>query len=136
MNERKFTPFEDNGIQEYVTRDGREAKVCITTCETVSERNLVIKGFIRNSNGVWCTSTWGVKGHHINYIEKEDHLHYTDYDLFDVPVKHTKWVNIYCRTGGNYTITGDFPSKQVANKVAQRGRVACVEVTFEEGEGL
>jgi hypothetical protein len=127
MTERKFTPFEDNGIQDYVTRDGREAKVCVATCESSLERTLLIKGYIRNRDGVWVAMYWLVDG-----LGK----YHKDYDLFDVPVKHTGWVNIYCRTGGKYTITGDFDSKQVANKVAQRGRVACVEVTFEEGEGL
>jgi hypothetical protein len=136
MTERKFTPFEDNGIQEYVTRDGREAKVCVVTCESSLERNLVIRGFVRNSDGVWCTSTWGVKGHHINYTKKGVHLHYMDYDLFDVTVKHTRWVNVYPDSYVSYLTEGAYPTKEDANRYAGKSRVACIEVTFEEGEGL
>jgi hypothetical protein len=125
MTERKFTPFEDNGIQEYVTRDGREAKVCITTCETASERNLVIKGFIRYNDGVWVGQSWGATGSS-NWNG--------ECDLFDVPVKHTRWGNVY-PCGDEYTIITR-GSLQDANKYAGISRVACIEVTFEEGEGL
>jgi hypothetical protein len=126
MNERKFTPFEDNGIQEYVTRDGREAKVCVVTCETVSERNLVIKGFIRYNDGVWVGQSWGATG---------SSKWSRECDLFDVPVKHTLWVNIY-PCGHSHSITTSFKRKSEADSCASISRVACIEITFEEGEGL
>jgi hypothetical protein len=127
MTERKFTPFEDNGIQEYVTRDGREAKVCVVTCDSSRERNLVIKGFVRYNDGVWVSQSWGAGGS--SQWSREC-------DLFDVPVKHTRWINIYPEVNRRYSITCEFSSKRLADKVAGKERVACIEVTFEEGEGL
>jgi hypothetical protein len=126
MTERKFTPFEDNGIQEYVTRDGREAKVCVVTCESSLERNLIIKGFVRNRDGVWVAMYWLVDG-----LGK----YHKDYDLFDVPVKHTRWVNVY-PLGDDYSITTSFLTKEGADRYGALHRVACIEITFEEGEGL
>jgi hypothetical protein len=124
MTERKFTPFEDNGIQEYVTRDGREAKVCVATCESSLERTLLIKGYIRNSDGVWVAMYWLVDGS----------CSHSAFDLFDVPVKHTRWVNF------NFTCNGStstiFKRKSEADSCASISRVACIEITFEEGEGL
>jgi hypothetical protein len=119
MTERKFTPFEDNGIQEYVTRDGREAKVCVENSSTHPH----IKGFIRQSQSrQWAPYTWFTDG---SVSAKEEEA-----DLFDVPVKHTRWVNIY------YPAAEGYSSKKEANMSASSSRVACIQVTFEEGEGL
>jgi hypothetical protein len=125
MTERKFTPFEDNGIQEYVTRDGREAKVCVATCYSSLDRQLLLKGFVRNPDGVWVGCGWEVDG--LSNTAK-------NLDLFDVPVKHTRWVNF------NFTCNGStstiFKRKSEADSCASISRVACIEITFEEGEGL
>jgi hypothetical protein len=120
MTERKFTPFVDDGsITEYMTTCGLLARVSAANSGTLF-------GYIKSLGSNWQPKLWFVDGS----------CHDSGMKLHDLPVKHTGWVNIYRRTGGNYTITGDFPSKQVADKVAQRDRVACTEVTFEEGEGL
>jgi hypothetical protein len=121
MTERKFTPFEDNGIQEYVTRDGREAKVCVVTSGLRYNGALVLKGFAKFPDGVWATAVWSIDGLGLNKC----------YDLFDVPVKHTRWVNMYDVIGVNSHIT-----RESADKVSSGSRIACIEITFEEGEGL
>jgi hypothetical protein len=126
MTERKFTPFEDNGIQEYVTRDGREAKVCVATCYSSSDRQLLLKGFVRNLDGVWVGCGWEVDG--LSNTTK-------NLDIFDVPVKHTRWVNVY-PLGDDYSITTSFLTKEGADRYGALHRVACIEITFEEGEGL
>jgi hypothetical protein len=127
MTERKFTPFEDNGIQEYVTRDGREAKVCVVTCDSSLGGNLIIKGFIRYNDGVWVSQSWGAGG---------SSQWNGECDLFDVPVKHTRWVNMYPNISGTYSTVGAYMNKEGANEFARKARVACIEITFEEGEGL
>jgi hypothetical protein len=129
MTERKFTPFEDNGIQEYVTRDGREAKVCVATCASSLERETnKLKGFVKNPEGVWIGLTWEFNG---------GSLSFSGLDLFDVPVKHTRWVNVYSNTSGvHHTNGGLYLDKVEADGYAGKTCVACIEITFEEGEGL
>jgi hypothetical protein len=128
MTERKFTPFEDNGIQEYVTRDGREAKVCVATCYSSLDRKLLLKGFARNIDGVWVGCSWEVDG----LFKTNKNL-----DLFDVPVKHTRWVNVNSNISGvHHTNGGLYLDKVEADEFASISRVACIEITFEEGEGL
>jgi hypothetical protein len=46
------------------------------------------------------------------------------------PEKITKWMNIY----SNDTYIG-YESKYIAGKFPL-GRIACIQVTYEEGEGL
>jgi hypothetical protein len=125
MTERKFTPFVDDGtMTEYVTRDGQPARVC------VSNGTNVITGFIwYPAYSKWVTHSWYKDG-------SSSHGSITKQDLFDIPVKHTRWTNVYPEDDGRYTIKGSHPSKRLADKVAGTKRVACIEVTFEEGEGL
>ena len=53
------------------------------------------------------------------------------------PQKLKRWVNIYANL-----IAGSFETKAAADKaasigqIAQMGRIACIEIEFEEGEGL
>jgi hypothetical protein len=127
MTERKFTPFEDNGIQEYVTRDGREAKVCVITGGTFPNTASMLKGFAKFPDGVWAQAIWSDDGLGLN----------KHYDLFDVPVKHTRWVNVYSNTSGvHHTNGGLYLDKVEADGYAGKTCVACIEITFEEGEGL
>jgi hypothetical protein len=125
MTERKFTPFVDDGtMTEYVTRDGREAKVCL-------ESRGKLRGFVKciSGSGEWVSIAWSMWGASLNTLE--DHV----VDLFDVPVKNTRWVNVY-PSGVFYSINTSFPTKEAADSYAAKHRVACIEVTFEEGEGL
>lgn len=50
--------------------------------------------------------------------------------LVNTPVKHKRWVNIYTDGGVVYL------SKSHADECADRRRIACVEVEFDDGEGL
>jgi hypothetical protein len=126
MTERKFTPFEDNGIQEYVTRDGREAKVCVITGGTFPNTASMLKGFAKFPDGVWAQAIWSDDGLGLN----------KHYDLFDVPVKHTRWVNVYPSASGMYLTEGACRNKELADAFSCKNRIACIEITFEEGEGL
>lgn len=60
----------------------------------------------------------------------------TDLDLFMVPEKKTVWVNIYSNICFSRFL---FESKEQADKCntsAGMARIACVPVTYTEGEGL
>lgn len=55
-----------------------------------------------------------------------------DWDEFHyriTPVVHEVWTNIYNKHGG-------YKTKEEADRGAARGRIACVKLTFTEGEGL
>lgn len=55
-----------------------------------------------------------------------------DYDLIPVPKKRTVWVNVY----GVNDIVLCGSTKDTAERCAAPGRIACVSLEFEEGEGL
>lgn len=52
------------------------------------------------------------------------------FDLVNVPETHTFWLNIYENRMFRH------PSRGRANLLAEADRIACVEVTYTEGEGL
>lgn len=64
------------------------------------------------------------------------------YDLVNIPVKHKGWINItklvaVPADGTIYTHGNVWPSKHDAINFYGTGpRVACIEVEFEEGQGL
>jgi hypothetical protein len=124
MTERKFTPFvEDGTMTEYITRDGQPARVC------VSNGTNVINGFFWYPNiNEWTTQSWYADG-------SASASKISNQDLFDVPVKHTRWVNVY-PLGDDYSITTSFLTKEGADRYGALHRIACIQVTFEEGEGL
>lgn len=51
-------------------------------------------------------------------------------------MEHTRWVNFYPPTGPNAAPTTSWISRHFADKNAKRGRLACVKVKFEDGDGL
>ena len=51
-------------------------------------------------------------------------------DLFMVPVKHKRWINLYDESSCHYL------TREEADMKAREDRLACIEVTFTEGEGL
>lgn len=48
------------------------------------------------------------------------------------PKKQTVWVNVYFEGD----LSGGYSSKREANERSAQGRVACVPLTFTEGDGL
>lgn len=66
---------------------------------------------------------------------KFDMTHKSEYDLIQVPVKHTLdvWLNIY-PSGASY----NYETKEIADSRAAQRRIACLHIVREytEGEGL
>lgn len=55
--------------------------------------------------------------------------------LENIPVVRPGWVNVYPL--GSWFRFGDvFASKEAADKGADKTRIACIHVQFEEGDGL
>lgn len=59
------------------------------------------------------------------------------FDLENVPpVKHSRWLNVYNNTLGLGSCGLGYDSKAAADEGSDDGRIACVELTYTEGEGL
>jgi hypothetical protein len=86
-----------------------------------------VHGAFKSQSG-WVSCCWQRDGVQMNYPGP--------YDLIEVKprIKRTVWANLYI----DGRITLGHPSKEDADKCADRGRLACVkvEIDCEEGEGL
>lgn len=47
-----------------------------------------------------------------------------------LPVRHKRWVNFYAYTSNSHS------TKELADAAATKARIACIEIEFEEGQGL
>ena len=102
------------------TRDGREVRLF---AERMKDGRLA--GTLTRTNGDEVVSTWYPGG---NYYENSD----SNFDLFNIPVKRTVWVNFYRDWCCFY-----YDSRKEADMATRyQARSACVKVEFEEGEGL
>lgn len=109
--------------KKYKTRDGREVRILATDLKSPYPVAFVV------------TERDGEERTHIGY-ENGKVLRYTDseLDLIEVKLLRTGWVNVY----------GDaFGSRKEADRRARvtsaRGvhkRIACIQVTVHEGDGL
>lgn len=55
-------------------------------------------------------------------------------DLVNVPEKHVRWASIYMWQGGMSVWLNR--TREDADENAKDGRIACIRIEFEEGEGL
>lgn len=61
----------------------------------------------------------------------------SQYDLFMVPVKRKVWINLYSDDPQPVTYCANATRKAADdNAQACDGRIACIEIEFEEGQGL
>ena len=71
------------------------------------------------------------QGDHETVVWTNDDGDESEFRIFtNVPVKHVRWVNVYESYCEAYKI------REIADNLAERGRIACLRVEFEEGEGL
>ncbi len=56
----------------------------------------------------------------------------SDFSLINIPEKREGWINVY----PNKLLSPLLSSKNEAEGYAQQGRIACIHVSFVEGEGL
>jgi hypothetical protein len=109
---------------KYQTRDGRAVRILavdIPSCEPVAACVYDEHG----GAGVYSYSADGAFNTGPN----------SPWDLIPVPVKRTGWVNIYSEEdyGCHYKFS---ETREGADKRAGSDRIACVQITFTDGEGL
>jgi len=119
--------------KKYRTRDGREVRIYATD----GAECLPVHGAIKWVTGKgwkpdiagWRPCSWTKNGKAVDGEE-------FSCDLIEVKprIKRAVWANLY----NDGRITLGHPSKEDADKCADRGRLACVkvEIDCEEGEGL
>ena len=104
-------------------RDGREAHIY----EVVGSR---IHGRFRSLLGVsWNIGDWGPDGRSLGS---------TLCDLVNVPVEHSGWLNVYPESNGKDALGSVLHGSHEEATKASNGarRIACVRVTYKEGDGL
>jgi hypothetical protein len=108
--------------KEYVTRDGRKARVL---CVDRKEQHPVLA--LIDSDGRESAACY-----------RADGFYYTngtpsDLDLLPAPKRYEGWVNVY--HGGS--CSGKmYDTKHEADLAARGTRIACIHISFTEGEGL
>ena len=105
------------------TRDGRPARIVCTDATGV----LPIVALV-DDGGAEIVIRYHPTG------RRQDVRAQRDDDLINIPERHVRWFNIYlgrlCCDGYGYT------TKEEADQQEGLGRIACVRIEFEEGEGL
>lgn len=107
------------------TRDGR--RVEIYTIAGQSKGRPVVGEYLSADHG-WVVRSWTHGGHCLSEKESAD-------DLVNVPNQHTVWVNVFSKHGAELYY-GCSHTRSDADIVFSTDRIACVEVSFTEGEGL
>lgn len=107
--------------KKYTTRDGREVRIYATD----GSGDWPVQGAIKY-NGGWLMSEWKADGGASRYGLQ------LPSDLIEAKTTVTRWINIY---GGEGHTT-----RQAADEAADRstlcGRIACIQITYKEGDGL
>lgn len=111
--------------KKYRTRDGREVRIYAVN----GGGGCPVHGTIFSKQLGWMLATWSMDG-----CALDDINHHLDLVEVKPRIKRTVWANLYL----DGRITLGHPSKEDADKCADRGRLACVkvEIDCEEGEGL
>ena len=104
------------------TRDGSSVRILCRYKK--GPENARVIGLVTHCNGDESVFSWSIAGRYL--ITRESR-----YDLVNIPVKHTVWVNFEVSPFA-YTHL----SKAEAETSRNADCIATVEVTFTEGEGL
>ena len=107
------------------TRNGKKVRILCTDRKSKSDIYPIIV-LILMADGVEATQRYRKDGTYLSVGSSGGH------DLINVPTQY--WVNIYPDDDNN--IGRFWKNKQDADEFATSGRMACVPVTFTEGEGL
>jgi len=113
--------------KEYVTRDGREARVYATD----AGNEFPVHGAIL-TEGDWVMTNWTTEGYMWEFCREDEHDLIEKKDKF----RFVRWVNVYPES-----ISAPYISKEEADlssREFRNDRVSCVKVIIEGeiGEGL
>ena|ERR1700761_96268 len=115
---KPFNLEEAKAGKPIVCRDGSPAKFIAYVPEAAGHHQVIWLG---SGNTIYHSWANGLRHGHGNAD--------SCFDLLMAPEKLTAWINFY---PGNL----EYRSKESADRCASPSRIACVEVTYEEGQGL
>lgn len=111
--------------KQYKTRDGREGRIYAVDAGGMYP----IHGAIQTGSE-WCITSWTRVGEQL-------HGNKCQGDLIEVKPARTEWLNI---NGPNWrSDTGcvhPYETRSEADDHAMPERIACIQITFREGDGL
>lgn len=115
--------------KEYTTRDGVPVRIYAIDGHGTYPVHGAIRAF---DTETWSVQTWTTEGK-VHNGEKED-----SQDLIEKPKIIGGWVNIYNHkySDSDKTASTIWESKMMADAAGCEDRVACIYVTFKEGEGI
>ena len=116
--------------KKYQTRDGREVRILCTDAPGNFPVVALVQMFHNRDEFLPHTYTDIGRDESLATLQLSD--------LVECPVEHTGWVNVYCFEPHEVTTTMNavHRSREEANRQAGKNRIACVPISFKEGDGL
>lgn len=117
--------------KEYRTRDGRAARVL---CVDGPDKRYPVVAVIQDAGCAdWTPEDFTTTGLIVTADKNPE-------DLIEVKPEVKGWVNIYPKNrfseADREKVSNTHTTKEIANKSAVSGRIACIPITFREGDGL
>ena len=107
--------------KKYTTLDGNPVRIL---CVDAKDNQPIIGLTMRGEKEV--IDNWSLNG---KYLLSEVAC---NSDLINAKTKREGWVNVYDTYGNHTNVGGAFPTKEIADREASDGRIACVRIEWEE----
>ena len=124
MKQFNLEKYLKNSSRKIVTRDGRNVRVLCTD----AKGDYPIVALIATLDGsIEFVCKFKKDGHFLDNDDNNSNL-----DLFFVPEKHERWVNLYKEDDNIYASMNTFKTKDEAEALSCKSCIATVKVEWEE----
>ena len=124
MKQFNLEEYLQNPSRKIVTRDGRNVRVLCTN----AKGDYPIVALIATLDGsIEFVCKFKKDGHFLDNDDNNSNL-----DLFFVPEKHERWVNLYKEDDNIYASMNTFKTKEEAKALSCSSCIATVKVEWEE----
>ena len=124
MKQFNLEEYLQNPWRKIVTRDGRNVRVLCTN----AKGDYPIVALIATLDGsIEFVCKFKKDGHFLDNDDNNSNL-----DLFFVPEKHERWVNLYKENNNIYASMDTFKTKEKAEALSCSSCIATVKVEWEE----
>ena len=124
MKQFNLEEYLKNPSRKIVTRDGRNVRVLCTN----AKGDYPIVALIATLDGsIEFVCKFKKDGHFLNNDDNNSNL-----DLFFVPEKHERWVNLYKENDNIYASMDTFKTKEEAEALSCSSCIATIKVEWEE----
>ena len=124
MKQFNLEEYLKNPSRKIVTRDGRNVRVLCTN----AKGDYPIVALIATLDGsIEFVCKFKKDGHFLNNDDNNSNL-----DLFFVPEKHERWINLYKEDDNIYASMDTFKTKKEAETLSCSSCIATVKIEWEE----